>query len=187
MRGLLRLLFILAPCLCVGCATQPSAIWSQWAHDQGGIVRCPDESRVSVALARLGNPRCPASGRNIQVKILASDHPCAFAWRDGTLFITAGLLQILDDREVTAVLAHELGHLQERVGGAAAFSGAGALACEMRADIAGCGLLRQAGLPPQLLGQALQKVRDDPRTASCYRQALTRRIEIIESQPSGPK
>ena len=35
----------------------------------------------------------------------------AYGWRGGNLFLTRGLVDVMDDDELAAAVAHELGHL----------------------------------------------------------------------------
>jgi len=122
------------------------------------------------------------------VRVLGSDGACAYAWPSGDLFVTRGLLRLLDDAELAAALAHELGHL-----GPAAAVGDGpgravhavaltdadtchAESAEFRADDVGVDLLRARGIPAGALRRALAKVRDDPNTAADCRAALARRV-----------
>jgi Zn-dependent protease with chaperone function len=120
--------------------------------------------------------------RPICVRVLNADRPCAYCWPDGTLFVTKGLLRLLDDDELTGALAHEIGHLSGGSAGvrSAAFSGNGGMDCEVRADAAGCELLQAAGLSPDFLARALLKVRDDPQTPASLRTALSQRVQTIQ-------
>jgi Zn-dependent protease with chaperone function len=125
--------------------------------------------------------------------VLASGRPCAYAWPDGTLFVTRGLLDLLDDDELAAALAHEMGHLS--VGPATGYAAladeadaepaAGTADVETTADAAGCDLLRASGLSLAALARALAKVRDAPQTPAACRPALSRRIRrLTRSGPS---
>jgi Zn-dependent protease with chaperone function len=172
---------------CVGCgshAPQPAA-WRGWADREGGLAGGQECTRASAALDRLGVPRIEAPSRCLCVRVLNSDRPCAYAWPDGTLFVTEGLLRLLDNEELTGALAHEVGHLAGPAHlKSAAFSGNGAAECEVHADAVGCELLRSAGLSTEFLARALIKVRDAPRTPASLRPTLTQRVQIIQSLPS---
>jgi hypothetical protein len=186
MRGLSGVwILVISIFVCAGCSSHPAQVasWSPWAEHQGGLAPAPQDSRASAALARLGNPCCPANGRPVRVLVLKTDRPCAYAWPTGTLFVTEGLLRILDDDELAGALAHEVGHLRDHAvhsNGAAIF-GNGGEACECRADAAGCELLASVGLSPDLLACALVKVSDDPATSPAMKASLSSRVQHIRS------
>jgi Zn-dependent protease with chaperone function len=185
MRGLLGLILLsIVVVALAGCASPvaQSPAWSNWADREGGLTCGQECARASAALERLGDTHLDTPSHPLCVRVLNSDRPCAYCWPDGTLFVTKGLLQLLDDDELTGALAHEVGHL---CGGSAqvrsaAFSGNGGTDCEVRADAAGCELLQHAGLSPDFLAHALLKVRDDPRTPASLSAALWQRVQIIQ-------
>jgi len=192
MRGLLGFSLLVSVVVSAGCSshTAQSPAWSTWADREGGLSCGEECARASAALQRLGNPRLDALPHPLCVRVLNADRPCAYCWPDGTLFVTEGLLRLLDDDELSGALAHEIGHLSggwSRVR-SAAFSGTGGTDCEIRADAAGCDLLQSSGLPSDFLSRALVKVRDDPRTPASLRTALSQRIQLIQqSEASTPQ
>jgi hypothetical protein len=137
--------------------------------------------RATMALLRLR----PAFSGNANVYVSPSIIPTAFSWNDGTIYLSSGLLRILDDDEVTAAVAHELGHL---VLGAGALAGqAHALNgshedAEQAADAVAIDILRRSGVPPASLGRVLAIVRDAPQTRAELRAAITRRIDLLRGE-----
>lgn len=84
----------------------------------------------------------------------------AWAWPDGRIEVSRTLVDRLDDDELAAALAHELGHLLD--GGHLPAvpheldGGTGDL--ERRADRVGCGVLRRHGIPGAAMPRMLAKV-----------------------------
>ena len=115
--------------------------------------------------------------------------PAAHSWPDGQVFVTLGLVELLNDEELAAAIGHELGHLlgdgqlQQR-GGVASLRGCRGcregFGAEADADARGADLLTAAGLHPRAMSSMLRKVCDagdlDP---SCVA-AIERRIRLIE-------
>ncbi len=102
------------------------------------------------------------AGVNVRAFVLESGNVGAYAWPDGSIFLTSALVEMLEPQEITAVLAHELGHLSDHqiFGNASSLLGkAQHLDDESRADAFACDLLRRSGFAPHALASALQKVR----------------------------
>ena len=134
-------------------------------------------NRATAALQRLGNayqgPAC--------VRVSDSEKPAAFSWSDGTICLTKGLIRLLDDDEISAVLAHELGHLAHADSAdQTRFSlGGTRTEDEQRADAVGIMLLRASGIAPTSLARALAKVRDARQTEPELKEAITARIALL--------
>jgi peptidase M48-like protein len=120
-------------------------------------------ARAQAALARLAD-----AGAGVTVRVLGESDPAAFAWRDGTVFVTRGLVALLSDDELAAALAHELGHLTGRG------DGLPGPAAELLADRIGGEVLRVSGLPPGLMLHMLRKL--DPGDAH-----IAARIAALEA------
>jgi len=173
-------LFIVATAgLALGCA-DASRPREAWVRQEGGLVSGDAQARVErVAAPLMGE----CSGHRVTVRVLDSSTPCAYGWPDGSVFVTRGLLDLLDDEEVAAAVAHEMGHLLEdgHLHGPMSLQGArDKLDAEERADLRGCELLEAAGLPPGAMAQSLRKVARAPGTASLrLREALEQRARRL--------
>ena len=147
----------------------------------GGVpVTSPERRRADAALARLS---AALDGRVIRLAVGDSSDVAAYAWPDGRVLLTRGLVRLLDDEELAAAVAHELGHLVAdghlrtvaALGGAPA-GGASAADAESRADAAGCGLLAAAGYAPHAMPRMLGKVSRAPGISGATRAGLKSRI-----------
>ena len=88
-------------------ARPASADRQRWVAVCGGLCGGSRAARAAAVAARLS----PALARPVRAPVLACDDVCAYAWRDGTVYVTAALVDRLDDEELAAAIAHELGHL----------------------------------------------------------------------------
>jgi Zn-dependent protease with chaperone function len=152
-----RRMLALLPLLLIGaCASAPAGeapAWQRWSAAHGGVL-APAEAgsahaRAEAALARIAGA-CACA--HATVRVLGDSEPAAFAFRDGSLFVTRGLVALLGDGELAAALAHELGHLTRRGDG---LPGPEA---ERLADRLGAELLRASGLAPELMAQMLRRL-----------------------------
>jgi Zn-dependent protease with chaperone function len=143
----------------LGCAAAPQNA-GLWIADHGGLLASPDlrQARVESVSAKLVGA---CTGRKITVQVLATNAVTAFSLRDGHIFVTKGLMDHLDDTELQAAVAHELGHLLSdgHVQTVASLRGC----CvdpdrEVRADAVGVELLRAQGLSPIVMTTMLKKV-----------------------------
>jgi predicted Zn-dependent protease len=139
-----------------------------------------ERQRAGAALARL----TPAlDGRAIRLTVTDSPTVAAYAWPDGRIVLTRALIRLLDDDELAAALAHEVGHLlaDGHLRTAAALRGAPphdapGLDVESRADAAGCGLLTASGCAPGAMSRMLEKVAAAPGASKSARASLKSRI-----------
>jgi predicted Zn-dependent protease len=75
--------------------------------------------------------------------------------------VSRDLIDLLDDNELAAVIAHELAHLRDDrywTGPTASLDGGSDLDVESRADQVGCRILRIAGIEPAATVRLLDKV-----------------------------
>lgn len=72
-------------------------------------VNVQNRQRTEAALARL-EPGARVKGLHWRVVVVNAAGPMGFGVPDGTLFLSDGLVQGLDDAELAAVIAHLIGH-----------------------------------------------------------------------------
>src|SRR5277367_3308231 len=145
--------------LLAGCVNAPlSQSVNLWVAHQGGVVEGARQARAE-SVARPLFACCKGHATSIQV--LNTDAVSAFSWRNGRVYLTRGLMDHLDDAELAAVIAHELGHLLSdgQLQTVASLRGC----CvdpdrEVRADAAGVALLRARGLTAQPMVSMLKKI-----------------------------
>lgn len=172
MRALLVLtLSCVVAVLASGCSSSSLSAksqWHRWSQRYGGVVdrevAAAEGARATDALASLA-PACECW--NVSIRILDHEAVGAFAFRDGSLFVTRGLLSVMDDEELAAAVAHELGHLALE----------GDEDSEQQADQWGTALLARVGLPSTAMLRMLRKLQahTDP---DFYR--IGARIRVIE-------
>ena len=156
-------LVVLISLLLVGCAAPPS----------------DDRARARAALDRLTGT---LGQRPLHITVSPSDRPAAYAWPDGRLLLTRGLLRLLDDDELAAAVAHELGHLvtDGHLREVVALGGAGSTGeAESLADAAGSRLLARAGYSPETMPRMLEKVAAAPSLVHASRESLRRRASAL--------
>ena len=183
MRAVLSLTTAILFCSVAGCATRSQSMQS-WVREQGGLVSGARQQRVQAVANRLA---AHVVDRPVTAHVLACDGVCAYSWRDGNVFVTRGLVDRLDDAELAAAVAHELGHLlgDGRVRPVVSLRGCSdGLDDEARADALGIEVLAAQGLPPQAMARMLAKVRDSGTLPPDCRRDMDRRILLL-AEPSG--
>jgi predicted Zn-dependent protease len=116
----------------------------------------PDGGR-SDRVVRAGAALLPDGG--VRWRVTARTGVGAWAWPDGRIEVSRALVDRLDDQELAAALAHELGHLLDggHLPGHHALDG-GSGDAERRADRLGCRLLLRHGIPASAMPRMLAKV-----------------------------
>ena len=147
------------------------------------------EAARLARVERLGQSLLPDS--RIDWGVLPRKTVGAWAWPDGRVRVSRALVDLLDDDELAAALAHELGHLLDRGDlpspPAALLGGAGGDDPELRADQIGCRLLAARGTAPDAMARMLAKV-----GSRCCSDGFARRIAAARaacpapSLPAGP-
>ena len=154
---------------------------SSWVQSRGGLVQDDRLARAEAALEMLGQP----ADRAISVRVLDSDVVCAYGWPNGQLFVTRALVDLLDEPELAAALAHEMGHLLNdgRMHSVVSLRGCDAsMDIEAGADATGTQLLAGRNLSRDVMIQMLEKVGSSPSINSDCRRALVRRIQLLRAR-----
>ena len=145
-----------------------------------------DQSRADAIVARLtAGLDAPAAN----ARVTASQTVGAYSWPNGQIVLTAGLVNRLDEDELAAAIAHELGHLLgDRVpGGPSALrGGGGADDAEVRADLFATQLLARTGFAPEAMARTLTKVMRAPGQTGPCRARLAKRIALLTPPGAGP-
>lgn len=162
MARTVHLLLVLAAL--AGCsATRGSA-----SHVAGGTAPDADARRVE-RLERIGSDLAGSAPTDEHVDIALSTRDAlgAWSWPDGRIRVSRALVDALDDDELRAAVAHEMGHLLDAgavADRATALAGAidggpyAAADIETRADAFACGLLRARGASVAALPRMLRAV-----------------------------
>jgi hypothetical protein len=167
-----------------GCGPSLGGPVDRWVAAQGGFAA----EGETLRLRRVAQSLRATTGIPFTVAVLASPRPGAYAWPDGRVFVTRGLLALLDDSELTAAVAHELGHLQRETPAHPPASVHGhahddALKEECRADTAASALLRASGQDSAAVARMLRKLHASPVLSEDCRRSLALRLRRLESLP----
>jgi predicted Zn-dependent protease len=175
------MLFSCAAAASMGCTASTGSTTSvdRWVWRQGGTVDGAPQARAERALASLG---VQTSQGSLTIRVLASPELAAFSWRTGELFVTRGLLDRVNDEELMAAIAHEVGHLiaDGHVASPAALGGQPADPdAEVRADLLACELLARSGRPSSALINLLKALATEKQLDVASRQHQNDRIARV--------
>jgi len=179
----------------MGCAADqnssaPGGPTASWVADRGGPSTETYQSRAQRAASAL---ICHCQGRPVVVMVLATDNPAAFSWRDGHVYLTSGLMDRMNDADLAAVVAHELGHLIDNgivrppysLGGAGeGVTGDGDI--EVRADALGVKMLEACGMKPQAMLEMLVKFKDFGSLSPATEATVGKRIAVLKERLGKP-
>ncbi|MBC7782685.1 MAG: M48 family metalloprotease [Burkholderiales bacterium] len=129
----------------------------RWIDRNGGLASGPDVDRLRRAAA----PIVAAGGVPVRLSVVATPALGAWSWPDGSIFVSRGLLHIVTDAELAAIVGHEIGHLSTQTGATrqgALSETSGDLATESAADEFAVRLLDRNHLPKTAMRTALQKL-----------------------------
>jgi predicted Zn-dependent protease len=167
----LWVLLLVASC---GCAAHPSR--AAWVQDHGGLAASPEQAYLQKVVGRIV-PKYPSGHGQITVEVLDANDLAAFSWDDGQIYLTRGLISILDEQELVAVVAHELGHLLEdnHAQVISALQGCERdLDAESRADRIGIELMRAQGFSPSAMPRMLRRV----IASHCWSPECERKLQL---------
>jgi predicted Zn-dependent protease len=169
------------PVLLIGCAASPG---TGWIKTHGGLdTDAVEQARAEELMGKLTER---TTHSRVRIQVLSSDEFVAFSWPGGQIFVTAGLLKQMSDAEVSAAIAHELGHLlgDGQVRSAGSLRGcvhsATAEDREERSDDIGRQILRVSGIPESAMVTMLRKVADAELPTSRCRTSIERRIRRLK-------
>lgn len=169
---------VLCIALLLGCASLPNQRQA-WVEARGGLVTGKRQDRVDEAACQLVNGAC---GTGVSLRVLHTKAIGAWCWPNGEIFLTSGLVDRLDDAEIAAAVAHELGHLvnDRHISGVASLGGVfSEHDAESRADLTGIRLLEAQQIPGDAMVRMLTKVvRSGAQPASALR-AMQCRIDLL--------
>jgi len=152
-----------------------------WVAHQGGTVEGTRQARAE-GVARPLFASC--RGRATSIQVLNTDALSAFSWRNGRIYVTRGLMDRLDDAELAAVIAHELGHLLSdgQLQTVASLNGCSVNPDrEVRADAVGVALLRAQGLSAKPMISMLKKTVEYGSLPPTGRLAMEHRIALLSA------
>jgi Zn-dependent protease with chaperone function len=156
-----------------------------WVRLSGGELADARQLRADRLAQRI---LAQCAGQCITVRVVDTETIGAYAWPSGHIFLSRGLLDCMDDEEVSAALAHELGHLLSdghlrSVAGLKGGEANGDLDCESRADQLGMQLLVVAHISPQAMTSMLRKVSTSPGISRACQERLVHRMEVLRLLP----
>ncbi len=173
---------MLAATLLSGCSVAPRQ--ELWIDDRGGVIQDASHERLIAACQqKLLDPL----QLKVRLYVLDSDALTAYAWPDGSIYLTRGLIDSISDRELLAAVAHEIGHLldDKQLGVVWSLRGPdlAAFDIESRADLIGCRLLRSQGIEPTVMISLLKKIQGWKGLPDRNRKQIEQRIAVISAIP----
>src|SRR5258706_15513329 len=92
--------------MCLGCQSDASHshVWEKWAMRQGGSASHYYQARAQAALNALHH-----NSENVRAFVLESGNVGAYAWPEGSIFLTSALVETLEPQEIAAGLTRSVG------------------------------------------------------------------------------
>jgi predicted Zn-dependent protease len=173
-----------------GCG-DPHRTMNAWVERQGGLAPPSEQARAAGVFSGLSTGY---HAQPISLRVLASTDVEAYCWKNRDIFITRGLLELLNDEELAAAMAHEVGHLLNdgrlqsvvHLRGSSGFRGVGRGDEEERADAAGTELLRSAGQSPDSMVRMLHSVMRAPGLDRLTAASIWHRILALQARRANP-
>ncbi len=181
------LTLILIPIIFAGCQSGGMSKQQQnWGVVHGGLVHDEHQTRATRLCSAL---TAGAIREPIRIHVLATAAPAAYSWSSRDIYVSTGLMDTLNDAQLTACIAHEIGHLinDRHCDGVAALQGhEGSNPDEEKAaDATGVRLLSVNHMPQEWLIEALQTLHDSDSCA-CPRTTLEDRINTLKAASKNP-
>ncbi len=152
---------------------------TRWTQDRGGVLCDARQDRVSGVCGKLLRAWLDYE---LTIEVLDSNALDAHIWPKGSVYLTRGLIDNMDDEELAAAVAHEVGHLLNDQSGQALASLAGqTIVCneESYADLLGCRLLERQGIDGRAMIRLLQKVERCEQLSASRRVQMAKRIDLL--------
>jgi len=163
-----------------GCSSSAAIEWKdQWIQDKGGVIQNTSYERL---IAACWQPPHGHFEMQVRFYVLDSDSLTAYAWPDGSVYLSRGLVERVDGDLLSAAVAHEIGHLLDKDPLDSVWSLRDfpvALDRESRADRIGCRLLEAQGIPPQVMIKLLETVVQWDELPASNRRQMARRIAML--------
>ncbi len=157
------------------------AVESRWLVRHGGLINGPQKARAQ----RLCNRICRGwIDTPVHVRIVDSRQLGAWSWSDGDVYLTLGLTSHLNNKELAAAIAHELGHLINSKSVVCPYALGSAheqLGIEFAADLTGARVLAAHGIAPQNLVSVIRLLNRRSSNES-LRKSLQSRIHLLLSE-----
>ena len=168
----------------VGCSAGPSNTIDRWAAERGGVLVDARQDRAERTLARLSVAN--VTSKRLSIAVLDTSSIGAFSWPSGQVFVTRGLIDLVDDDEFCAAIAHEAGHLvaDGHLPPPAALDGyhrSSRQNCEVVADRMARELLKGSSVDEQALPRLLKKIANQSAASPTSRAQLSCRIAQLSA------
>jgi len=160
---------------------------ARWVAGMGGVERCAAREAALATMCASLLATTQTDPASLRLRVLRAGPAGAYAFPPNAVYVTARAFERWPEDELTAAVAHELGHLLDQPwasdspAGLIADATPGHLATEMRADRIGRRLLRDAGQDPTALSRLLSRLVADAHTRADTRAHLSRRIAALAS------